>query len=45
MQKLRVARPTDQLEAIAAMYVEGLNLQVIGYFEGHDGFDGSCTLG
>ena len=40
MQKLRVARPTDQLEAITAMYVEGLNLQVIGHFEDHDGFDG-----
>ena len=37
---LRVARPTDNLQAVAAMYTEGLGLQVIGHFEDHDGFDG-----
>jgi len=37
---LRVARPTDNLEALATMYVEGLGLEVIGHFEDHDGFDG-----
>lgn len=37
---LRVARPTDSLEPIAAMYREGLGLQVLGEFRDHDGFDG-----
>jgi catechol 2,3-dioxygenase-like lactoylglutathione lyase family enzyme len=37
---LRVARPTDRLEALRAMYVEGLGLEVLGSFEDHDGFDG-----
>ena len=37
---LRVARPTDHLQAIAKMYAEGLGLKVIGHFEDHDGFDG-----
>jgi len=37
---LRVARPTDNLQALATMYVEGLGLEVIGHFEDHDGFDG-----
>lgn len=37
---LRVARPTDQLEAIVAMYKAGLSLEVLGSFENHQGFDG-----
>lgn len=37
---LRVARPTDQLEAIAAMYRDGLGFEVLSSFEDHDGFDG-----
>jgi hypothetical protein len=37
---LRVARPTDNLEPIAAMYREGLDLETLGHFEDHDGFDG-----
>ena len=37
---LRVARPTDNLQALATMYTEGLELQVIGQFQDHDGFDG-----
>ena len=37
---LRVARPTDNLQALATMYAEGLELQVIGQFADHDGFDG-----
>ncbi len=40
MHTLRIARPTDNLQALAAMYVEGLNMQVLGQFEDHDGFDG-----
>jgi catechol 2,3-dioxygenase-like lactoylglutathione lyase family enzyme len=37
---LRVARPTDHLEAIAAMYRDGLGLEALASFADHDGFDG-----
>jgi len=37
---LRVARPTDQLEAVAAMYRDGLGLEVLASFADHEGFDG-----
>ena len=37
---LRVARPTDNLAAIAAMYARGLSLLVLAEFIDHDGFDG-----
>jgi hypothetical protein len=37
---LRVARPTDNLAAIAEMYAQGLGLTVFARFEDHDGFDG-----
>lgn len=40
MPHLRVARPTDDLEPLADMYREGLGLEEIGRFKGHDGFDG-----
>ena len=40
MHILRIARPTDTLQALAEMYIQGLGLQIIGSFEGHDGFDG-----
>jgi hypothetical protein len=37
---LRIARPTSHLHAISKMYREGLGLEELGAFEGHDGFDG-----
>ena len=37
---LRVARATDDLEALLRFYREGLGLQLLYRFEGHDGFDG-----
>jgi hypothetical protein len=37
---LRVARPTDNLAAIAEMYERGLSLSVLAEFADHDGFDG-----
>ena len=37
---IRVARPTDNLAAIAEMYTEGLGFTVLAQFQGHDGFDG-----
>lgn len=40
LPKLRVARPTDRLDEIVAMYRQGLGLEILGTFEDHDGFDG-----
>src|SRR5215471_5384853 len=37
---LRVARPTDQLAAIAEMYATGLNFTVLAQCHDHEGFDG-----
>lgn len=37
---MRVARPTDNLAAIAEMYAKGLDLTVLARFEDHRGFDG-----
>jgi prolyl oligopeptidase len=38
---LRVARPTDQLQAITKMYIDGLGFALLGRFHDHDGFDGA----
>lgn len=40
IQNIRIARPVSNLARAVAMYTQGLELQVIGRFEGHDGFDG-----
>ena len=37
---MRVARPTDNVAAIAEMYAKGLGLSVLAEFKDHDGFDG-----
>ncbi len=37
---LRVARPTDDIDALLAFYRDGLGLSVLYRFEDHDGFDG-----
>jgi len=37
---LRVARPTDQLDAVVRFYTVGLGLIPLASFEDHDGFDG-----
>ena len=37
---MRVARPTDNLQAIAEMYSAGLGFDVIAEFVNHRGFDG-----
>ncbi len=37
---LRIARPSDDLEAVTRFYRDGLGFQVIGGFQGHEGFDG-----
>lgn len=38
--KLRVARPTDDIEALLRFYREGLGFDVLYRFTDHDGFDG-----
>jgi catechol 2,3-dioxygenase-like lactoylglutathione lyase family enzyme len=37
---LRVARPTDDLDALLRFYIDGLGLRLLYRFEDHDGFDG-----
>ena len=37
---LRVARRTDNLDAVTRFYRDGLGFQVVGSFNDHDGFDG-----
>ncbi|AGC49385.1 prolyl endopeptidase [Myxococcus stipitatus DSM 14675] len=38
--KMRVARPTRNLEQVVRFYREGLGLEHLGGFEDHEGFDG-----
>ncbi len=38
--KLRVARPTEHLEAVTRFYRDGLGFAELYRFENHDGFDG-----
>lgn len=38
--KLRVARPSDDLEALILFYRDGLGLNLLSRFEDHEGFDG-----
>ncbi|RZK90315.1 MAG: VOC family protein [Hymenobacter sp.] len=40
LPKLRIARPTNNLLALRRFYLEGLGLQELYAFRGHDGFDG-----
>lgn len=37
---LRIARPSDDLEALIPFYRDGLGLEVLFRFEDHEGFDG-----
>jgi len=37
---LRVARPTDELDAVVRFYRDGVGLDVLAEFQDHDGFDG-----
>ena len=38
--KIRVARPTDNLEEVTKFYRDGLGFAELSRFENHDGFDG-----
>jgi len=37
---LRIARPTDRLDAMVAFYRDAIGLAVLGSFDDHDGVDG-----
>jgi catechol 2,3-dioxygenase-like lactoylglutathione lyase family enzyme len=37
---LRIARPSDDLDALLPFYRDGLGLELLYRFEDHDGFDG-----
>ena len=37
---LRIARPTDRLDAVTRFYIAGIGLQRLDSFVDHDGFDG-----
>jgi catechol 2,3-dioxygenase-like lactoylglutathione lyase family enzyme len=37
---LRIARATDNLEAVVRFYRDGLGFSVLGHFEDHEGYDG-----
>ena len=37
---LRIARPSDDLDALLPFYQQGLDLKLLYRFEDHDGFDG-----
>ena len=37
---LRVARPSDNLDALLRFYEQGLGLNLLSRFENHEGFDG-----
>ena len=37
---LRIARPTDDLEAVTRFYRDGLGFEVVSEFRDHDGYDG-----
>ena len=38
--QLRIARHTSRLEALVRFYRDGLGLEEVGRFVGHDGYDG-----
>jgi catechol 2,3-dioxygenase-like lactoylglutathione lyase family enzyme len=37
---LRIARPSDDLDAVVRFYRDGLGFEVLSQFKDHDGFDG-----
>ena len=41
--RLRIARPTNDIDALLPFYMDGLGLSVLVRFEDHDGFDGAVV--
>ena len=42
---LRIARPSDDLDAVTRFYRDGLGFSVLSEFRDHDGFDGVMLFG
>ena len=40
VRQLRIARPTDRLDAVVGFYRDGLGLEEIDRFDDHDGYSG-----
>lgn len=40
IQTVRIARPSDDLDALLRFYRDGLGLELLSHFKDHDGFDG-----
>ncbi|NUS67636.1 MAG: VOC family protein [Ensifer adhaerens] len=40
IQTVRIARPSDDLDALLRFYRDGLGLELLSQFKDHDGFDG-----
>ena len=40
ISQVRIARPTDKLEAVLRFYSEGLGLKIVGSFREHDAYSG-----
>ncbi|WP_079478947.1 VOC family protein [Halobacillus salinus] len=38
--QIRIARPTDKMEAVIEFYEKGLRLERVAEFHGHSGYDG-----
>jgi len=38
--QIRIARPTDKLDAVVTFYKDAVGLPMIGHFEGHAGYSG-----
>lgn len=38
--KIRMARPTDNLDLVSQMYIKGLGFEILARFENHQEFDG-----
>jgi catechol 2,3-dioxygenase-like lactoylglutathione lyase family enzyme len=37
---IRIARPTNDFDSVLKFYRDGLGFELLGEFEGHEGFDG-----
>ena len=40
VDRIRIAKPTDNWDAVLDFYIEGLGLRKLSSFEDHDGYDG-----
>ncbi|CAK7217204.1 hypothetical protein SCUCBS95973_003066 [Sporothrix curviconia] len=41
--QIRIARPTNNIEALLPFYVDGLGMSILFRFDAHEGFDGAMV--